>query len=339
MTTMNLSFADVDDQSLAMKLQALVADEREALADFIVYLAEFDRRRLYAPAGCSSLFVWLTERLRLSNASAFRRVTAARLHARMPMVAAYLRDGRISLTKLGFLRDVLTEDNCGALLDQASTLSEKQVEELAAARGTVRPPPRDTIRPLAARLATPLPAAPSAEPDLFTPRPAPLDAPQPELPPPPVRHHIAMTVGPEFMVRLGEVRAALSHSHPNATLETLFDECMTVTLAAHRRRVEAQTDRPRPRAAKPKPGSRHIPNPVRRQVWKRDGRRCTFVSSDGVRCSATGDLQLHHDHAYARGGPATEANVRVTCRMHNDYFARLEFGDDLIDRLAGRQQP
>jgi hypothetical protein len=331
--------AEIDDQSLAAKLRSLVADERGALADFIVHLVEFDRRRLYAPAGCSSLFLWLTDHLRLPNASAFRRVMAARLQARMPIVADHLRDGRITLTKLGFLKDLLTEDNCRALLEQASTLSEKQVEELAAARGAAAPAPRDTIRPLPP---PPKPAAASARPDLFMPRAAPvatpsMAAPQPDAPPRPMRHQITMTVGSDFMARLTEVRAALSHSHPNATLETLFDECMTVTLAAHRRRVEAETDRPRSGATKPEAGSRHIPNAVRRLVWKRDGRRCTFVSADGVRCSETRNLQLHHDHAHARGGPATEANVRVTCRCHNDYLARVDFGDDLIDRLAGRR--
>ena len=224
----------IDDQSLSMKLRKLVGDERQVMAEFVVYLAEFDRRRLYAPEGFSSSYAWLTEHLKLSNASAFRRVTAARLLARMPVVADYLRDGRITLTKLGFLKDILTEENCRALLDQSSTLPEKDVEALATTHKPERTPPRDSVRPLPP---APKPPAPPVAPDLFSPRPAAVP-PVPPSPPQPQRHQIAMTVGPDFMARLAEVRAALSHSHPRATLEALFDECMKVTLVAHRKRVE-----------------------------------------------------------------------------------------------------
>ena len=66
---------------------------------------------------------------------------------------------------------------------------------------------------------------------------------------------------------------------------------------------------------KPKAGSRHIPNAVRRDVVARDGLRCTFVSSEGVRCNERGLLQLHHEHPFGRGGPATTSNIRVMCAL------------------------
>jgi 5-methylcytosine-specific restriction endonuclease McrA len=322
-----------DDEALTSTLRRLVREERNVLADFVVYLAVFEHRRLYLAEGCSSLFGWLTERLRLSNASAFRRVVAARLQARMPLIAGYLRDGRITLTKLGFLRKVLTPENCQALLDEALKLSEPEVEALAVARNPelAKAPPRDTIRPLP----SPPPMTPETRgPDLFAPREP---APAPAAPPPaaPPRHEIKMTVGPEFMAQLEEVRAALSHSHPNATLETLLGECMKAALGAQRKRVEAATDKPRASGTEVK--SRKIPARVRRAVWKRDGRRCTFMSADGRRCSETHGLQLHHDQPFARGGPPTEDNVRVLCQAHNLYFARLDFGAAFMDRFTPRR--
>ena len=246
----------------------------------------------------------------------------------MPVIASYLREGRISLTKLGFLKDLLTPEGCVALLDEAALLSEKQVEDLAAARSPERAPPRDTIRPL------PPPRRPAARPpalDLFTPPPSAAPPPSPP-PPPPARHEITMTVGAELMVRLGEVRAALSHSHPNATLETLFAECMRVTLAARHKRVEAETDRPRP-PSHPPGHSRRPTADVRRQVWKRDGRRCTFVSPDGHRCQETRGLELDHILPFALGGASTVENLRVVCKTHNLHLARVAFGDDLLDCL------
>jgi hypothetical protein len=115
---------DTDDATLISTLRTLAAREREALADFIVHLAEFDRRRLYLAAGFPSLFAWLVDHLHFAKASAYRRVTAARLYQRMPAVAAYLREGRLGLVKLCLLKDVLEPESHLALLEQAASLSE-----------------------------------------------------------------------------------------------------------------------------------------------------------------------------------------------------------------------
>src|SRR5690349_8236168 len=115
--------AHLNDAMLIDRLVSLVARERAARAEFIIHLAEMDRRKLHLEAGYSSLFVWLTTALRMSRASAYRRVTAARLHARMPAVGSYLREGRLTLTKLCALKNVLAPENCLALLEQAASLT------------------------------------------------------------------------------------------------------------------------------------------------------------------------------------------------------------------------
>jgi hypothetical protein len=359
----------IDNATLIARVTDCARREREARADFIVYLAEFDRRRLYSLAGYPSLFAWLQEHLRLAKASAYRRVTAARLHARMPAVAAYLREGRLSLTKLCLLKDVLAPNNCLALLEQAAALSEKDVEELAAILDTSRavPQPRDSIRALPC---APSPSpAPSLQHDLFAVHPAAAPAPAstaamsvaparasiaaPEsastVPQPArpdrrlagsvaepsatVRHVIKMTVGPEFMTLLGQVRAERSHVQPGASLESLFADCMATALATWWKRRRAPTDRPR--AARP-PGkeSRNIPAQVRRAVWRREQGRCTFVSADGHRCTATHRLELHHEHPFALGGDATEANIRIVCAEHNQLMARGDFGAHMEPFMA-----
>jgi 5-methylcytosine-specific restriction endonuclease McrA len=226
-------------------------------------------------------------------------------------------------------------------------MTEREVEELAALLDPSRETPRDSIRAL--------PPAPSGSPaalDLFA-RVGAAPAPQSaragsmaepaEAPIPakatPVRHQIKMTVGPEFMALLDEVRAELSHSHPSASLEALLAECMKLALAVRRKRSRAQSDRPRraKRAAPAAPGSRSVPAEVRRQVWERDQGRCTFVSDEGRRCDATHRLELHHEIPFARGGPATAANVRVVCRLHNDLLARQDYGDEHMNQFARRR--
>ncbi len=196
-----------DDKALIERLRALTSDERSIRAEFIVLLAEVDQRRLYLKEGFPSLFAWLTDHLRFSKASAYRRVTAARLQSRMPVVASYLREGRLNLTKLCHLRGVLEPDTCLAVLEQAATMSEADVEELALKldpKKMAAPAPRESIRPVAV-LQIELPSLPAPP----VPPPAPRMDPTPPPPAPPVvvRHQLKMTVGPDFIALL-ETRTA-----------------------------------------------------------------------------------------------------------------------------------
>ncbi len=347
--TMNLSLdlgmpsinVHLDDKALIERLRELTLDERAVRAELVVLLAEFDQRRLYLTAGFPSLFAYLTDHLRFSKASAYRRVTAARLQARMPVVASYLREGRLSLTKLCHLRDVLEPDSCLAVLEQAATMSEAEVEELAVKldpKKKATPAPRESIRPVAV-LQIELPSVPPSTVPPPPPAPRMDPAPPPPAPPVVVRHQLKMTVGPDFLTLLDRVRDAMSHSHPGVSLEVLFAECMKTTLRAHEQRARAEVARP---LASPRPSnenSRHVPAHVRRTVWKRDEGRCTFIADDGHRCGATRKLTLHHDHAYALGGLATVENLRLVCSGHNDLLARADFGDRHMNRFTRAPVP
>jgi hypothetical protein len=75
-----------------------------------------------------------------------------------------------------------------------------------------------------------------------------------------------------------------------------------------------------------RPPSRHIPNAVKRAVWRRDGGQCAFVAVTGRRCSERNFLELHHIRPYALDGSATVGNISLRCRRHNQYEADLLFG-------------
>jgi 5-methylcytosine-specific restriction endonuclease McrA len=84
---------------------------------------------------------------------------------------------------------------------------------------------------------------------------------------------------------------------------------------------------------------RHIPNAVRRAVWKRDQGQCAFVSDSGHRCDARIGLELDHLVPVARGGTATADNIRLLCRAHNQYAADRTYGTAFMNgkREAARQ--
>lgn len=78
--------------------------------------------------------------------------------------------------------------------------------------------------------------------------------------------------------------------------------------------------------AKPLPvtDTRRVPNRVRDIVWARDGGRCSFIPSDGRRCSCRRGLELDHIRPYSQGGRSDDpANIRLLCREHNQLARRL----------------
>ena len=144
---MIVTLADLPDETLTRRLLEIRKQERSLLVEFLGYLAELDRRKTVVAQGYPSLFSFCTDSLGLSKASAFRRTTAARLLARFPLVAEYLADGRLNLTTLVELRDVLDEAHLVEILDGAAGRTEEQVKELVAA---LRPQaaPADLLRRL-----------------------------------------------------------------------------------------------------------------------------------------------------------------------------------------------
>jgi len=77
--------AHLDDVRLTTELARLAIDERNASVAFTVYLAEFDARRLYEPAGFSSRFTYCRKALGLSEDAIYSRIEAARAGRRSPL--------------------------------------------------------------------------------------------------------------------------------------------------------------------------------------------------------------------------------------------------------------
>ena len=70
--------------------------------------------------------------------------------------------------------------------------------------------------------------------------------------------------------------------------------------------------------AKPRASGRAIPVAVRRQVWQRDGGRCSYVDPQtGRRCNSRHMIEIDHILPYALGGDADPANLRLLCGAHH----------------------
>jgi len=109
-------------------LAVLLSREREAAADFLLALADFDRRRGWERLGHASLFAFLTQELKLSSGAAQLRLSAARLLPRHPAVEEALRAGRLCLSAVGQLARVLTPANEAEVLPRFLGLSAREAK-------------------------------------------------------------------------------------------------------------------------------------------------------------------------------------------------------------------
>jgi hypothetical protein len=158
--------------------------------------------------------------------------------------------------------------------------------------------------------------------------------------------------------------ALLSHKIPNGDLASVLREAVACAVEKHGKRrgavrpartrslvpeaaggetgnpVRAEPD-DREAGAKPRRdgsadaagSSRAIPAEVRRQVWERDGGRCTFTGPDGQRCGSRHQVELHHVIAAALGGPSTLENLTIHCKSHNRVEAEEAFGREHMARF------
>jgi hypothetical protein len=113
-------------------LKQLLRKEQAAMAEFLVALSDFDRRRGWEPLGHAQLFAFLVADLHLSKSAAYYRRSAAELIQRFPEVIEPLREGKLCLSTVGELAKVLTAENEATVLPRFFGLSSREAQELVA---------------------------------------------------------------------------------------------------------------------------------------------------------------------------------------------------------------
>ena len=342
--------AALSDQDLLARLELLASDERAASVELVAHLAELDGRpALYAARGYGSLFTYCTQALRLSEDAACNRIAAARACRRFPVILELLASGSLSLTSVRLLAQHLTAENHQSVLAKAKERSRREIEALVAELAP-RPDFASTVRRLPCPKVKDAPLAEPGQaltqvmrgPDVKTSVPIALPPSGPPATPRPIvqasapgRYCVRFTIGPETNEKLRRVQALLRREIPNGDAGAIFDRALTVLLekvekaklgAATGPRLEQPIRPGADKVHRPTVPSRHVPQEVKRAVWRRDGGQCAFLAPTGRRCTERTFLEFHHVQPYARQGPATVANISLRCWRHNQYEAELIFG-------------
>ena len=239
------------------------------MADFLIALADFDKRRGWEALGHANLFSFVRVELGLSRSGAYWRLSAARLVQRFPEVIAPLRDGQLCMSTTAELAKVLTKENRDVVLPRYFGLSAREAQEVTAELAPRQDPPtRDLVtrvekdrvvrlvEPPASAFERQLAAAPpaSAPERLFEATPPATATPAGEpvqtfglLPAQPTRisfppprdevepltadlRRLHFTVSREFLRELEQARDGLSHAIPNATTGQLLQAALRLLL-------------------------------------------------------------------------------------------------------------
>jgi 5-methylcytosine-specific restriction endonuclease McrA len=353
----------VSDTALLRDLRSLLAQERATTADLLAHLAEVDDRRLYAPAGHPSMFAWCVAELHLSEEAAFKRIRAARVARRFPVVFAMVSDGRLHLSAVVLLAPHLSPENSEELFAAATHRSKAAIEQLLAERfpqpdlpariEAFAPAPTNELSApgrIEAADGQLSPGTVGESNGQLAPGPvkfsdmkleaatvavssSPVTAQSRVAPLAPGRYGLQFTVAQATHEKLRYAQALLGHSVPTGDLGQVLDRALDALIARLEQRKFAATSRPRrSRQRRDSENPRHVPAEVRRGVWARDDGQCTFVNDTGHRCPARTRLEFDHVEPVARGGRATVQGMRLRCRAHNQYAAEQAFGAGFMAR-------
>src|SRR5262245_43563649 len=333
----------LSDQAVLHSLTASNERELVSTAELLADLAEVDARKLYRPAGYSSMFAYCVEVLHRSEVAAYKRIRAARAARRFPTIFERLADGRLHLSGVVLLAPYLTEPTARELLESATHKTTRQIEQLLAER---YPQPDVPTRveaisgPTGAAEELTLRSADGAghalagnaeltlrSVDFPVPTPPPADRPTVK-PLAPQRFALQVTIDEETHDALRYAQDLLSHELPAGDIAAVFKMALEKLIPELEKRRFAATDQPR--TGKASKSLRHIPAHVRREVWERDQGQCTFVSEDGHRCSERKFIQFDHALEVARGGEVGVNDIRLRCWAHNQFTAERTFGAEFM---------
>ncbi|HVO32164.1 MAG TPA: HNH endonuclease signature motif containing protein [bacterium] len=274
-----MSIAGLPTRAITRRLHDLLNQGRRLDVEVLLHLAEIERRRGWSEYGFAGLWDYCRRELGLLECATYRRVHATRILMRFPDVAGPLRDGRLSLSTIVELRDVLTPENAQELVARASGKSRREVEVMVAQLRAPIPVPAATIRKVAvagepvARTVreevSDVPGLPTAAEGnaslrlqgehLESMQSAPPEPAAPFVPVPPRpevepiarnQYRVRMVVSQEFVDLLERAKTILSHVVPDGELTDVLRKGLEEIVRKHEKKIAPRKRRLHKKAAR-----------------------------------------------------------------------------------------
>ncbi len=295
----------------------LVQRERKISREVLEYIAEIEKRRLYAEEGFSSTHDWLVSVHGYSHASAGRRVNAARILCAVPAAAEKIETGSLCMTTLSRVQSAIR-------LEEKRSGETMTTERKAEVMTEIELKPKTQIeQSLAEIFQTP--------------------APQKEIlrPKSDGETRLHLTLNAEQMQKLKRVAELLSHKLDGNSYAGLIEAMADLVIAQKdplakvvksRSKKHCDTKQDRSGVKKALSVRKAIAPSVRNSIYRRDQGCCQFESANGMKCLSRSFTQIDHIIPYALGGSNEPDNLRLLCRAHNLLMAEKVFGREKIDK-------
>ncbi|MGZ3688091.1 MAG: hypothetical protein ACXVBW_07315, partial [Bdellovibrionota bacterium] len=154
---MQPSLSPLKDDALTAATASWVHQESVATLQVLHHLREIERRRLYAKLGYGSLYEFAIKKLKYSEGSAYRRITAMRLIKEVPEAESAIQEGKLTLSTASTLQQFLYQEQKSKapysaeqkreILKTVQGLSKRETERVltSLSPGAI---PRERVRPL-----------------------------------------------------------------------------------------------------------------------------------------------------------------------------------------------
>lgn len=121
-------FEEIDRNAVAAAKDFL---RQEAI--LLECVQQVDRGRVFEKFGYPSLFVYCTERLRLSEATAYAFISVARKSVQVPQLSRAVSDGVLSVSQAKRIVSVVEPANVVQWIEKAATTKQRELERAVAA--------------------------------------------------------------------------------------------------------------------------------------------------------------------------------------------------------------
>ena len=237
-----MKLSHLTNKILLHDTKKLVASERAITSQILHHLKEIDRRKLYSDLKYSSLFDYCLRELGYSEASAQRRIVAARMMAVIPEIEQKIDEGRLTLTNISQVNHFFKASSVAekrAILSQVEGLSKKSCEKKLFELTGTEIPVKETKKRISED-----------------------------------KIQVAVVLSDETINELDKLKALLGK---NLSMDELLQFMAKETIKSVEKEKFKQVPRPR-RPLSPVKVGRAIPAAVKREVYLRD-KKCTNCGS------------------------------------------------------------
>jgi hypothetical protein len=349
-------FENFSNFEVETAIEKVFKSERNCQIHFILLLKEVYDRKLYLSAGHSSMLNYCVHKFCLSEYSAHKRIQLSKISKKFPEILEALREKKLSLTTASLIAPKLKDETYLEQIDQCAYKSKDEVKRILVI-WEPKPEVKDLIRHCKIPVVDDTAHQPvCGQPQNFSPSQI-FDFAQAKdvgtkrttselLPLSEVTATLKCQVSLKTEEKIKRAKELLGIDGMGELIDMAF-EALLEKKDPKRREDRRNKKKILSEAKKSASGNagpmlseaKHPAKPVsvvlKDKLLHKAGYQCTFVSSEGHRCTERRGLEVEHIKPKAKGGTNEPENLTILCRAHNQYQGAMHFGWEKMRARSG----